>query len=147
MSASSPGGQLSEPATGDKPGADPSLPGPTGEEAAGADVVNEICERMGAVLVGEERRRQFERLPWLRRVPIWFVEETAAGRRTRKLHVLTHDISRGGFGFIIGEYLHPGTFVRAQFDCLPSRPVVTGVIRHCALLGGGQHRIGVQFTK
>ena len=146
MDTSSSEGQLSELSTSEGLGADAFLPGPTGEEAAGADVAAALRGRIGGVQVGEERR-WFVRLPWLRLVPIWVAEEGGSGRRTRKLDVLIHDVSAGGFGFISGEYLNPGTTVRAQFDCLPNRPVVTSIIRHCVHLGGTHHRIGVQFTK
>ncbi len=105
-----------------------------------------LQDRTGAVQVGEERRRS-ARLPWLRQVPIWVAEETGSGRRIRKLDALIHDVSHGGFGLIFGQDLNPGTIVRARFDCLPNRPVVTGVIHYCVHLGGTHYRIGVQFTK
>ena len=146
MRANSSGGQPSEFPTSDGLGADALLPGPSGQEAAGADVAAEICEHMGAVQVGEERRR-FQRLPWLRLVPIWLAAETGSNWRIRKLDALIHDVCQGGLGLALGECLNPGTRLRAQFDYLPTHPVVTGVIRYCVQLGGGHHRIGVEFTK
>ena len=133
--------------TRDGSGADAGSFGPYGgKDSAGADVVAALCERMGAVQFGEDRRRS-ERLPWLRRVPVWVAEETGSGQGIRKLDALIHDISHGGFGFIFDQELDPGMIIRARFDGLPNRPVVTGVIRYCVQLGATHHRIGVQFTK
>ena len=147
MDTGSSGGQPTEHPMPEDPGAVPSMLSPSGgEEAAGSDVVVALRGRIGAVQVGKERRRS-ERLAWLRRVPIWVMEETRSGRRPRKLDVLIHDVSAGGFGFIFGQRLNPGTTVRAQFDYLPNHPVVTGIVRYCTHLGDTHHRIGVQFTK
>ncbi len=146
MGAGLSGGQPSEFPTSEGLGADALLLGPSGQEASGADVAAEICEHMGAVQVGEERRR-FQRLAWLRLVPIWVAAETGSDWRIRKFDALIHGVSQGGFGIALAERLDPSTLIRAQFDCLPNHPVVTGVIRYCVHLGGGHHRIGVQFTK
>ena len=115
--------------------------------APGGDAeVAALLEGQPAGLAGVEKR-QYERLLWLRGVTIWIAEESGSGRRTRKVQVLTHDISQGGFSFAFGQYLNSGTAVCALFDCLPNQPVIGGAIRYCVLLGGTHHRIGVQFTR
>jgi hypothetical protein len=65
----------------------------------------------------------------------------------RQLKVATNNISEGGFGFIIDGKVPVGSTVRVQFDSLPKKPRISGVVRSCVYLCGTQHRIGVEFVK
>lgn len=60
--------------------------------------------------------------------------------------VTTRDISAGGFSFFHGEYLRPGTVIRAHFDAARPRPL-PGHVRHCKYLAGNWHAVGVEFDR
>lgn len=89
--------------------------------------------------------RKHERHQWSVQLTLEIEELTAGGFRRRQLEVMTRNISKGGFAFVFGGYLHPDTKVSARFDTLPGKPRLTGIVRNCTLVSGRQHRIGVQF--
>ena len=64
----------------------------------------------------------------------------------RTIRVATNNVSSGGFAFIFDANIEPGEVVRAQFETLPGKPCITGVVRSCVHLCGTQHRIGVEFN-
>ena len=63
----------------------------------------------------------------------------------RTIRAATNNVSSGGYAFIFDSFVEPGSTVRAQFETLPGKPCITGVVRSCVHLCGTQHRIGVEF--
>jgi len=109
-------------------------------------VVDQVLHRFGEQGPTANRRAQ-QRHPWS--VLLTVVIEEAGDDRSipREIQVTTVDISRRGFAFYYRQYISLDTRVRAQFDSLPNRPRVAGVVRNCRLTGGARHRIGVQFIQ
>ena len=64
---------------------------------------------------------------------------------TRTIRAATSNISAGGFAFIFDTLISPGATVRAQFDSLPGKPQIAGLVRSCVHICGTQHRIGVEY--
>jgi hypothetical protein len=64
---------------------------------------------------------------------------------TRVIRAATSNVSTGGFAFIFDAAVSPGSTVRAQFDSLPGKPEIAGVVRSCVYICGTQHRIGVEY--
>ncbi len=64
---------------------------------------------------------------------------------TRVIRAASSNVSAGGFAFIFDAALSPGSTVRAQFDSLPGKPEIAGIIRSCVYICGTQHRIGVEY--
>lgn len=93
------------------------------------------------------RERRHERRAWAVPLTVRLEERCGDSVRTRDIEVTSHNISAGGFAFVYNQYVYEGTIVRVQFDTLPRKPKLTGVVRNCILLGGRQHRVGVQFTE
>lgn len=89
--------------------------------------------------------RKHERRAWAVPLTVMLEERTGQFHRSREVEVTTHNISVGGFAFVYNQYVHAGTIVKVQFDTLPNKPKLTGVVRNCAFLSGRQHRVGVQF--
>ena len=67
----------------------------------------------------------------------------AGGLRT--IRVATNNVSAGGYAFIFDANVPAGATVRAQFESLPGKPCISGVVRSCVHLCGTQHRIGIEF--
>jgi hypothetical protein len=123
----------------------PDWDAPQGASAGSpAEVVRSVFLRHGAKEPNSDQRT-YLRHAWS--VPLTLViEETAGCRRApREIEVLTADLSLGGFAFYYRQYVARETSVRVQFDSLPTRPRLVGVVRNCRLLEGTRHRIGVQF--
>lgn len=95
--------------------------------------------------VRDERRQP--RMPWQARLTLWVKDRRDSWDTPRVLTVITCDISRGGFSFLYDQFLHTETVACTQFDSLPGRPIVTGVVANCVHLGGRQHRVGVRFVE
>ncbi len=95
---------------------------------------------------GVANRRQYERKPWPATITFSVVEIPGRSAVEQQLEVTTHDVSRGGIGVVLQQFLDPGTSVRIRFNSLPDRPVVNGVVANCTYIGGKQHRVGVQFV-
>lgn len=110
-----------------------------------AEVYEGLCD-LYEQKPGVANRRRHERKPWAATLTVWVEDMVGTKADRRELEVTTHDISRGGIGFVYQQFLHPGTVIHVRFDSLPSRPVVTGVVANCIYVGGKQHRIGVQFV-
>jgi hypothetical protein len=123
---------------------------PSGESVAasirpGHEVVEELLQQQDATSGTEKRRcaRHAYRIP-LRVV----LEERQRGAVSeRAIQVETNDISCTGFSFFYRQYVAVGTTLRAEFNNLPNRPTVLGVVRSCLLTPGRQHRVGVQFIE
>lgn len=64
---------------------------------------------------------------------------------TRVIRAATSNVSNGGFAFIFDAAVSTGSTVRAQFDSLPGKPEIAGVVRSCVYICGTQHRIGVEY--
>ena len=64
---------------------------------------------------------------------------------TRVVRAASSNISTGGFAFIFDAAISPGSTVRAQFDSLPGKPQIAGLVRSCVRICGTQHRIGVEY--
>ena len=127
--------------------AGPDWDGDTGRTCdSPAAVVDEIFHRFGEKTPTTNQRAQ-QRHAWS--VPLTVVIEEGGKHGTirREIEVTTADISRRGFAFYYRQYISLNTRVRAQFDSLPNRPRVAGVVRNCRLTRGTQHRIGVQFVQ
>ncbi len=92
-------------------------------------------------------QRRHPRMPWVASLTISVRDRRDTWDTPRELKVTTQDISRGGFSFIFDQFLHKDTVICTQFDPLPGRPLLTGMVTSCFHLGGRQHRIGVQFVE
>jgi hypothetical protein len=92
-------------------------------------------------------QRRHPRNEWIARLTIWVKDCHDTWDTPRELKVMTRDLSRGGFSFIYDQFLHEGTVIRTQFDPLPDRPILIGVVANCRHLNGRQHRVGVQFVE
>ena len=114
-------------------------------DATPAEVMQSLSMQHEADPEDRPENRQHERHQWSVQLTLEIEELTAGGFRRRQLEVTTRNISKGGFAFVFGGYLHPDTKVSARFDTLPGKPRLTGVVRNCTLMSGRQHRIGVQF--
>ena len=108
-------------------------------------VVRALAKQQGHP-AGEDSRRHV-RNPWNVTLVLELLEKCEDRVQRRTIKVTAHDISRGGFGFSFGQFIHPGTVVRTTFETLPQRPTLVGVVRHCAALGGMRHLVGVQFVE
>jgi len=96
---------------------------------------------------GGGRVRRHQRHPWQAKMSLFLELQCEGAFYRRKLHVVTHDISVGGFSFTCEQYVHAGTVVYARFEQLPKRPVLKGIVRNCAHLERRVHRVGVEFVK
>ena len=92
-------------------------------------------------------RREHERTPWVVPLELSLTTRSLGRCSTYTITVETQDISKGGFSFVWRQYLRPGTMVHTQFDHLPNRPRITGVVRSCIHLGAMNHRCGVKFLQ
>ncbi len=63
----------------------------------------------------------------------------------RTVRVTACDISRGGFGFVLDGFVHPGTRVEGEIG--PARHGVRAIVRSCTHLQGMRHRVGVEFIR
>ena len=92
-------------------------------------------------------RRARERHKWNVPLKLLLAERTSMGPIYREIQATTADLSRTGFAFIHRYYVAVNTRVEAQFDQLPNKPRVEGVVRNCRLITGLGHRVGVQFVQ
>ncbi len=109
-----------------------------------AEVVGNAFLRHGAKGATSDQRA-CQRHPWSVPLTLVLEEGTEHQRVPREIEVLTADLSLSGFAFYYAHYVAPETFVRVQFDSLPTCPRLVGVVRNCRLVEGTRHRIGVQF--
>jgi len=119
----------------------------SGEAAAESpgDVIEQVFRRHGSRQPTQDQRAH-ARHPWAVPLTLMIEEHGEYGVLAREIEVVTADISRAGFAFHFRQYIAQGTRVRVQFDSLPNNPRLQGVVRNCRLVGGTQHRVGVQFT-
>ncbi|MCH7992830.1 MAG: PilZ domain-containing protein [Planctomycetes bacterium] len=130
-----------KPPTEDARDTSPCTVTPSGDVSA-EQIFEELHNRFGSGdAVSNERHS--ERLPWVTNLTVR-VEDP--GRTARALSVATHDVSRGGFSFIYRQFLHRGTRIRTEFNALPNRPTIRGIVQYCVDIGDGRHRIGVRFA-
>ena len=99
-------------------------------------------ERKGGVVT----RRQSERKPWPATLTLSVVKMSGRTPVEQHRQATAHDISRGGIGIFLKQFLDPGRSVSIRFDSLPDRPTIDGVVANCTYIGGKQHRVGVQFV-
>ena len=116
------------------------------EPATPASVMEELVRRHGDTEATTDQRAH-QRQKWTVPLTVQLEERGQYGPTCRTIEVSTVDISCGGFAFVFRQYISPGTTVRVQFDSLPNRPRLEGAVRGCILIGGNQHRVGVQFTE
>ena len=115
------------------------------EEDTPEEVIQALADQRGQEITTQERRKQ-ARHDWDVKLSLEIEEEDqwqAVSRRT--IEVITKDLSTGGFAFIHSQFIHPGSRVRARFDVLPHRPILSGVVRSCVKIEGVRHRVGVEF--
>jgi len=108
--------------------------------------MKELFRRYGSTMATENQRAH-ERRKWTVPLTVELEEVGQYGPASRTIEVSTVDVSRGGFAFVFRQYVFPGTVVRVQFDSLPKRPRLAGSVKSCNLIGGTQHRVGVQFDQ
>jgi hypothetical protein len=92
-------------------------------------------------------RRARERHKWNVPLTLLLAERTSMGVFYREIQATAADLSRTGFSFIHRYYVAVNTHVQAEFDQLPNKPRIEGVVRNCRLISGLGHRIGVQFIQ
>ena len=80
-------------------------------------------------------------------VPMTLHIDDPRSRSTRLIRAASSNISGGGFAFIFDAALTPGSTIRAQFDSLPGKPQIAGVVRSCVHICGTQHRVGVEYQQ
>jgi len=114
--------------------------------ASPAELCDALYERHASHSTVRDERRH-PRLPWVTTLTVWVKDRRNSWDAPRTLRVTTHDISRSGFSFVYGQFLHVDTVVCTQFDTLPGRPIITGIVANCVHVGGRQHRIGVRFVE
>ena len=116
---------------------------------AGTSSPQEILDALEAQHGGtiSHERREHERFTWC--VPLELEIEESSGNcvTQRSLDVVTYDISRGGFAFLVRGYIHSGSLIRASFPSLEGSPRVDGIVRNCRYFGDNQHRVGVEFVE
>ena len=118
----------------------------TAQASSPDEVVDQLCGGEGQQ--GSSRsNRAHPRKAWTVPLTLLLAEETGMGVAFREIQVTAVDISRGGFAFAFRHYIATATRVRAQFDQLPHRPRIEGEVRHCRLIRGQEHHVGVQFIR
>jgi len=90
--------------------------------------------------------RAHQRKPWCVVLTIQFNDSSDQLTITNKAEITTHDLSRGGFGFIFNQNMEVKSTISACFEMLPNKPIIHGEVRSCRRLFGQQYRIGVEFT-
>jgi hypothetical protein len=78
-------------------------------------------------------------------VPMTLHIDDPRSAATRIIRAATSNISTGGFAFIFDAAVSLGSTIRAQFDSLPGKPQIAGIVRSCVHICGTQHRIGVEY--
>lgn len=78
-------------------------------------------------------------------IPMW-IEHPDGGRSL--FLVYSRNLSRGGISFLHGGYLHNDSDCRIILRDRAMKPIaLPGVVRHCRLISGSCHEIGVQFKE
>jgi hypothetical protein len=78
-------------------------------------------------------------------VPMTLHIDDPRAAATRVIRAASSNISAGGFAFIFDAAVSQGATIRAQFDSLPGKPQIAGIVRSCVHICGTQHRIGVEY--
>lgn len=113
-------------------------------ESSATDVLDALLKQKAHGESGHAARRHV-RKPWTVELLIRIEETVDLRRTTRNLHVITQDLSRGGFSFLCPQFVHPGSHVWAQVTSLPGDPVLMGTVANCSYAGGGKHRVGIKL--
>lgn len=116
-----------------------------GNETDADKLIAELEKRLDPVDSHHEKRAH-ERHNWQVVLTIDLEERTEDSLVRRRVKATTVDISRGGFGFVFENFVHPGAAVITTFKSVKDSPMVRGVVRHCVCLSGRKHRVGVQFA-
>lgn len=116
------------------------------DPSPGQQVIEQLeAQEAEADTVHELRRHR--RHAWRVPLTLHVVENFCEHPRSRDIFVTTVDLSRGGFAFEFGSYIHPGTRIEALFHTLPRRPNLIAVVRHCQYVSNQRHRVGVEFVE
>ncbi|MGI9014127.1 MAG: PilZ domain-containing protein [Phycisphaerales bacterium] len=107
-----------------------------------SDLLEQIHRRAGSRGHGGTCERKHERKAWAVPLEIAVIESGIE----RRLKVITHDVSLGGFAFVADSYIHIGVVVAACFTDLRDKPTMSGIVRSCEHLQGVKHRVGVEFA-
>ena len=108
------------------------------------EVMEALADQRGEAVIEDDRRKHY-RHEWDVDLKVR-VRDTGQKMTEREIQVVACDISAGGFSFVHGQFIYPGSLVTVTFDALPHRPTLTGEVRSCVSIGGVQHRVGVQFV-
>ena len=114
-------------------------------EGIAPDELLEALKRRQRPRGAEPPGRRNARFEWCVQTQVVLREIEQGHRECRAIQVETCDVSSGGFGFLCQQFVNPGTVVYVRFKKLPHEPVMKGVVRHCILIEGRRHRVGVQF--
>ena len=113
-------------------------------DAASRQILEHLQEEYKPPQGGDGRMHQ--RKSWCAVLTVQFEDSTGQLTILHKVEITTHDVSRGGFGFIFNKNIRVGSHISAQFNMLPNQPIIHGEIRSSRHLCGQQYRIGVFFT-
>ncbi len=92
-----------------------------------------------------ERQRAFRRFTVRGDATVEQVDDQSIVHLTAK-PVMLRDISRGGVGFVVDQFLEPGSVWRlAIFDRGRKAGTQTLVVRYCRLVQDGLYLVGAQF--
>ena len=94
----------------------------------------------------EHEKRRSKRFPWSTRITLWAREDWGDGTRTKELEAVTWNVSLEGLSLYCERFLRVGTPISIRFDALNGRPILDGIIRSSASLGGAFHCAGIEFV-
>ncbi|MEM1213691.1 MAG: PilZ domain-containing protein [Planctomycetota bacterium] len=109
-------------------------------------LVSHLDRASARIRVSEETRTD-ERLPYRNLASVLLaVAPPDPQNEWARFRVRPRDISTGGFGFLHGSYLHPGSPCLAVLGA-HGQGLVTlkGRIARCEFLRGKLHQVGIQF--
>lgn len=92
-------------------------------------------------------KRRYERISYRKLAQIVVAIKPPEGEWA-KFIVRSHNLSRGGIGFLHGCYLHPGCQCRIILKNSQGQAVcINGVVKRCEFLEAKAHDIGVEFDQ
>ena len=92
-------------------------------------------------------KRQYERIEYRKLSQIAVAIKPPDGEWAKYV-VRSHNLSRGGIGFIHGCYLHPGSQCRLILKNSQDQVVcINGTVKRCEFIEAKAHDIGVQFDQ
>ncbi|NNF43495.1 MAG: response regulator [Phycisphaerales bacterium] len=104
----------------------------------------ELYERLDTAPDAASSRRSDERIEYrVNDIPVCV--EHPQGGESRFL-MYGRNLSRGGLSVLHGGYVHPGSIVRVVLRMRDENGIVVfGIVRHCRLIRGSCHELGIQF--